>query len=289
MNNNILIAPVDQESWQFYQTLIPPYYQRKVEKKELNVLAIGATDGVKTLGLGVARLNLTAQNGELLSLYVEPSVRNQKIGTNLLIKLEDSMYTAGYANIFTKYTVQSHTANFEHILEKCKWQTPAIHSYLYKFDISSLVTNFPYANRFCLPKHYDCIQWNHLNRTQLEELRIWARLNKPEPDMMEHGLVPTLSFALCYESDVIGWITNRPLLDNTIRLLALYIKPECERFGLAYAFLLETFRHLTERGFRFVSAYTSISNRQIQNTITRFVRPYLVYEYEIRVSAKYLQ
>jgi len=286
---NILIRQIGQNEWPIYRTLTFPYHRKQIEESQIDILAIGAMHSKEPIGLGIVHLNTYNQTGELLSLYVSPPFRNQQIGSNLLAEIEKVLSYNGYDDIFATYATQLDSSIIiEHILSKRKWQRPSIKDYLYKVDIAQLLDNSVYLWRFKLTDEYSVLLWNDLSDMQTRELESWENANRPQPGVALDELDSNLSFALCHKHEIVGWVTNKPLTVDTARLLSLYIQPNHRNLGFICVLLRNMFTGLRTNGFQFSSVYTTVSNRQIQNTMNAFVRPYLVYECEMRMSSKKL-
>jgi GNAT superfamily N-acetyltransferase len=199
--------------------------------------AIGASLNGKAVGLALAKD--TDQSAYILSIYVRPEYRRQRVGVRLLELLEDHLRERrDFAEL--TYALGADASPFEQFLHTCDWplEGPRLHF----FCADAGIVAAPWFDRAILPNVYTIADWSTITLQEREDL---AASQEPEQWIPEH-LLPFAfesrleqlnSLILRHSGAVIGWLLGESNGDGHIRYVNLYVRPSLNRVGHTFCTL----------------------------------------------------
>ncbi len=232
-----------------YAGMTFPSYQFILQKlqSEDSIVAIGANVNQKPIALVLARLFPQEEAAIILSIFVESAYRCQKVGTSLLVYLEQVLQQRGCKQVELVYTTgKSTTPALKHILQKEGWNQPEFRMLICK-AVSKEMIQAPWLHKHSLPDGFTIFLWSDL--TQAERNSILEKQNAqawyPEilsPFSEEETIEPVNSLGLRHQGEVIGWMITHRLAPDTIRYSCLFIKEELQKIGRAIPLLAESIK-----------------------------------------------
>lgn len=167
---------------------------------------------------------------DIHSLYVDPSVRNQKIGSQLLKEMEKTLVKMGSESIIMHYQDDDPTTPFlENIFKKESWSVKKQVMEQYFFDCKTF-NPYWYKHPPKLPHKIVEFPWDTLKATEREQIEKDYKQGHFDsgvhPFLEEETIEPINSIGLRYKNRVIGWMICHRVAPDTIRYTAFYVKPE---------------------------------------------------------------
>lgn len=198
------------------------------------------------LGLALATVLPSAKIGTVHSLYVEKAFRKKGVGRDLLKAVESSFieeacYLATF--LYPSKTPTEHA--FENLLLETQWHAPTV--YMRRYFFNCQLFNAPWFNRH-YPRFKDLklFPWKELTQEERALLkRREEQLAFPKfvsPFLHEEKIEPLNSLGLRYGGEVIGWMINHRISQDTICYASLYSDPEFQHRGFVIHLLAEAIR-----------------------------------------------
>jgi len=218
------------------------------------LVGIGAIDQNKPVGLALAILDKPYGHANILDLYVDPSHRNQHIGRDLLLTLQQESIKQG-AGLFTYiYPLnEDYTPALEKMIASCGWTKAR--PFLIKCHFNVFNFNIPWVMKstHTFPPGYSIFPWAELTRAERQDLERRGRENEfayaVSPFANEAKITPLNSIGLRFQGRVVGWMICHQIAPDTIQYSALYVESTLKQHGLIMVTLLvdSMHRHLTAR------------------------------------------
>ena len=229
----------------YYKLTFSRYYSKlQACNQESSIVAIAANFAEKPIGLALAEIQ-SNHEAEVLSIFVEPSHRNQGVGTDLMKHLLDELKKRQCQSVQLVYiTGKPSTPALEHLLEKFDWTPPEPRMLVCKGDRRTL--SAPWLHKdYRLPSGFSIFPWVEiteqeritLQKEQENESWIPSQLN---PFQHEKKMEPLSSMGLRYHNRVVGWLITHRIAIDTIRYTSSYIKPDLQKLGRILALYVET-------------------------------------------------
>jgi GNAT superfamily N-acetyltransferase len=278
-----------------YSSLTVAVYRSFLEDRYgLHLTAVGASINGEPVGLALA--NQSQQSAHIVSIYVRPEYRRQRVGVRLLQMLEDHL-AAQCDRAEITYVSAPDASPFEQFLRACDW--PLDGPRLHVFSLDAGIMSARWFDGAVLPDIYTIENWNTMT---LQEREVLAASQKMEPWIPEH-LVPFAfesrleqrnSLVLRRSGQLIGWLLSEPHGDGHLRYVNLYVRPSFNRAGRTFCTLalvaeavrrqIRTFGHRS-RGFFEVEP----ANKDFLRFIDRHLANYLVSRTELKKLTKELR
>jgi hypothetical protein len=184
------------------------------DNPKLHPLVIKASINQEPVGLLVGLQQFSSSCSiELVSLFVQPDFRHQKVAEKLLIEFEKQSKLLAIDEINVTYmTGQKTTPYLEKLFSKRFFSVPETRMLVVRCSLDS-IKPIPWLNRYSLSDDYQIKPWVDL--TQNERLEI-EQSNRVEhwiaddliPFNYEQGIEPITSLALLVGGKVRGWCLN---------------------------------------------------------------------------------
>jgi GNAT superfamily N-acetyltransferase len=221
-----------------YQGFTFPRFRPHLEvlKPEGSIVAIAASDSDLPVGLVLAEILPDGKSAEVLSIFVLQKYRGRQVGTSLLIRLEEELFSRGCTSVNLVYTTgKSTTLHLEHLLEKCNWTVPKPRMIVCK-STTDKIADAPWMQKSTLPAAYTVFPWVEI--TAEERLAI-AQQQAAEPWIppqlipfdSEQDLEPLNSIGLRYQGQVVGWVITHRLAPDTIRYTCSFVRQDLQKMG----------------------------------------------------------
>jgi GNAT superfamily N-acetyltransferase len=136
-----------------------------VEQYGLHLTAVGASMNGEAAGLALA--TQSQQSAHILSLYVRPEYRRQRVGVRLLKMLEDHL-AAQCDRAEITYAMGPDASPFEQFLRACDW--PLEGPRLYVFSLDAGIMSARWFDRAILPNIYTIENWSTITLPDREGL-----------------------------------------------------------------------------------------------------------------------
>ncbi len=219
-----------------YQRFATPDYRGMIEGEKAdgisfsNSIAIAVEKDSEPVALCLASYYKELAYGNIHSLHVDPSVRNQGIGHSLLKNMEQTLVEKGCQSIILHYRDDEPTTPYlEKILKEEGWSEKEQVVEQYFFDCKTF-NPYWYDHPPKFPKGITEFPWKQLKpveKKQIEKDYSQGHFDSSvNPFLEEKTVEPINSIGLRYKGEVIGWMICHRVAPDTIRYTAFYVKPE---------------------------------------------------------------
>ncbi len=272
------------------------------DTKMVQPLAVSARieDAPIGLALGEAPTNRSDRSDresvpQLLSVFTRPETRNRGVATRLVARLEEELTERGFERLETTYmTGKASEAAVERLLEKRGWSAPLARTVTLRFTPAEALST-PWFGRLKLPESkYEIFPWTELRpeeraeleRSQAESGWIAKGLEPWEHD--RHGFDPVSSIGLRYRGQVIGWVINHRLSENTVRFTCSFMNKPLGRRGRIFPLYTASLQRLKESGCKMCTLVTPVVYQTMVEFVKRRCAPWATFFGETRGSSKVL-
>ena len=253
-----------------YSALTASVYRPLFERPALPFTATGASFNGEAVGLALA--THTDQAAHILSIYVRPQYRRQRVGLRLLEMLEANL-TPKCARAELTYALGKDALHFEEFLHACHWPLEGPH--LDVFSVSAEIVSAPWVVRATLPDIYTIEDWSTITQQERETLTTSQETERWIPEHLvpfgfELRLERVNSLILRRSGTIIGWLLTQAYGDGHIRYVNLYVRPSLNRVGHTFC----TLALIAEAARRHIHAYGAHSRGffEVQPANTDFLR-----------------
>jgi ribosomal protein S18 acetylase RimI-like enzyme len=228
---------------------------------------------------------------ELLSVYVAPRARCQGMGRLLVGEMESAIAGAGFARAETVYmTGGPGIGFFESVLAHRGWSPPAVRMFVFKGMIRQLQCS-PWFGRFELGRGFELFPWSTLGAGGMAALQeSHARTGWIAEDLRPwlHSALDASSLGVRYRGEVVGWVLNHRLGDETIRFTCSFMRRDLSRRARILPAWYESVRRAAEAGYRRLTFTVPARHREMAASALRWGAPWLTFRGETRGSSKEL-
>jgi GNAT superfamily N-acetyltransferase len=222
-----------------YQPFTFPLYRSRLQGLKLapSTVAIAATDAAnQPIGLALAEIRPDGRSAEVLSIFVQPTHRQQGVGTALLARLAAELSLRGCDHAYLVYTTgQPTTPALERLLQKNNWTSPQPRMLVCR-STTKFIANAPWMQRKMLPAAYQIFPWQDITTAeclaiqQTQAASPWIPKDlyplQPEPNLELLN-----SLGLRYQGQVVGWMITHRLAPDTIRYSYGFIRQDLQKMG----------------------------------------------------------
>lgn len=186
------------------------------------------------------------EEGEIISIFLQPEYRNRGIGTRLFKEAEQFLLLQGCKSITICYKKEKeYTVYLEKILAQLNWSFPKPHT----TNLHFIVKEFHPAwhRKYNLPENLEIISWFKMTEKEKEFL-IRMDLNDVIPATVSpfhknpESIEPINSLILRYQGTLVGWIVSNRITQDTIQYSSLFFFPEWRNKGWFIFLLSESIR-----------------------------------------------
>lgn len=236
-----------------------PRYRQLLALQQADIIMLQAGPAQHPTGF------LLARQGELLSLFVTPSMRGQGVGCHLLQAYEDELRRRDVSRAHTVWTDGTPGAlAFAALLARARWSAPQARMVIYGASFERLGLAL-WMNAFSqLGPEFWLGSWEELAPTQLTALRQVVRFEgwvPPELDPFKFTGVgmdgaaaePAFNLACTFHDEVVGWNLAHRLDANTLRISCTLVRPDLQHHLVMLALWREVFRRNQDAAYSRVS------------------------------------
>ena len=173
---------------------------------------------------------------EIFSFFVVPDERNKRIGSQLLILIENSLRNQGIQQVQTRYRSDwGSLAVIERMLKTNGWENPLLIRVIAEIDIRHFIdTPWPKVK---LPSDYTLFNWNELTKADRSAIDLMIKNKEVPPEFNPYQnpdkIFLPVSFGLRNKGVIIGWNIVYSLSDETKEYNNLFIRKEFRKLGHA--------------------------------------------------------
>jgi len=272
------------------------------DRRAIQPLGFAAVEGGKPQGLVLGCVPFgspdpsleLANDPELLSVYVAPAARRQGIAGALLQRLEEAVAAAGFRRLSTVYmTGPSEIESLERILQRRQWSPPQPRMLILKGTLQEIVAA-PWYGKYQRRDHFEFFPWSELSAEDLERLRTshqetgWIAKDLVPWHYDTATLEPGSSIGIRLAGEVVGWVINHRLGDDTVRFTCSFIRRDLARRARILPAYSESIRRAHEADLRRLMFSVPMHHPAMVGFALRWCAPWLSFQGETRGSAKEL-
>ena len=247
--------------------------QSRIEKPFMGILAI--KDG-QPIGLILANAESSQTIFRIHSFLVHPQFQNQRIGTNLLKKLEKEIKNRG--GVVLEGTFKSHWKSVGYvrrILIQRNWKTPKPQLIVAKGKVKNALSFF--ANSSLLSSPFFLFPFTDLQKSDIDFIQkkqSQTQWFEPtfDPFFERATIERKCSFLLKKEAEIVGWIVTHRINSDIREITALFIDAEYRKFKIAYLMIQKVLQQLETVGILQFMVTSKIDGNAVAQLILREAR-----------------
>lgn len=280
----------------FYAPFTLPQFRCRLRNLQADetTIAIGVSNLEKPVGLAMAEIFPEDKSAKILSICVAPAYRRQKIGTALLIRLEEELYKRGCtkAKLFFKAGKPTSLA-VESLLQKLNWSIPQPWDIECKSDLETIFKAPWLQMKFHLPRDMMIFPWAEITDQEriviqkTYELEPWFE-DGANPFKNEKNLEPLNSLGLRYQGKVVGWMLTERIAPDSIYYKCMFVRKDLQRLGRGIALFVNAIRIQDEAKIPKGIWGVHLENPPMLRFVKKHMMPYLTSFEEVRYSSKQL-
>lgn len=278
-----------------YKHLTYHWFQERLNllsTQYLTTIAIGVVIKGQPVGLVLAEYQKERHQATILSLVVAQEHRQQGIGTELLIQIEEILTASGCQQIDFVYNLNLTTPILERMLDRQNW-TPAFACSLRCLTNLQTIEQAPFLTRYTLPHKFTISPWMEL--TAQEQAKIERRENGLDyPDELcpfRAGRIKAPSSVIVRDrGEVVGWSIVEQMMPNLVNYASLFVKPEYRASGLGIHVLAASInRQIADKTVTNGLFTVLQENTAMVKFMTKNLAPYLTSINTYWKSSKFIQ
>ncbi|MBT5658892.1 MAG: GNAT family N-acetyltransferase [Rhodospirillaceae bacterium] len=229
------VAPEDAKTYLDYtyplarETLLSP------EDKALILVAAHSGDDVIGFGFGWGAKKPNP-GFELISLYINPFLRQQSIGSAILSKIEEEFAKLGYKEGVHFLMAEDGENPLGKFLAHNNWHQVAIRQIICKSTID-LAYETPWLVRARLPDGYRIKRWDEVSEDERAAVQRRQETSGPwyaddqDPFAREDDCHKDTSLALMKGDEVVGWVITHVIGEEVLRWTISFVSPDLQSIG----------------------------------------------------------
>lgn len=211
-------------------------FPKEGDRRRVQPLAVGAREDETPVGLALGCLPLGDGDApELLSFYLHPKRRTPDHAGALLERFETAVRDAGHASVGHVYTAGGpDTEALEALFAERGWTPPETRMVTLRFTLEE-IQQTPWYKRYRRRSGFDFTPWAEVTEADLEALRA----SHEESGWIAEDLVPwgfdqqrldaASSVAIRLDGDVVGWVINHRIDEETLRFTCSFLRRDLSR------------------------------------------------------------
>ena len=218
--------------------------------KESPLLAVGAFEGEKPVGLLLSFLYKEEGEAEFLSAFTKKEHRRQGIAEAMLKFTEENLIKNGYRT----YEISIERGKpmrdaFEKLVLKSDYPEPEFKALMCR--ATSRMRAAPWLYKDLLPPSCEIFLWKNITDGERKIIIESQKASKWFPDNLypftnEKNIEYGNSLGLRYKGEVVGWVINHRPLPNLIRYTYMFVRDELQKYGFALPLLINSIRRHVE-------------------------------------------
>lgn len=274
-----------------YDALTFPSIKNRWQSRQLQgeLLGVSASISENLVGFIIAEILPNLKRATIISFYVLPEFRQQKIGSSLLFYLEKDLVKNGFTHLEVSYQQTEITGlALEAMLRKFNWQPPESKFLLAKTTTEKIAAA-PWLYKFNLPKEYEIFSWQELSQKEAQAIR--SRSDYPpalNPFTNDPRIEFMNSFGVRHKGEIIGWSLTHRVAPDAIRYSSLFVRQKYQKMGRAVPVLAESIKRQIASPVPYCTFSVAKENPAMLKFVQRRLLPYLTYCSEGRWVIKIL-
>lgn len=270
------------------------------DRRPIQPIAFVALDGGAPAGLvlgcvpnGPAPSDLEMENDpELLSVYVPLEFRRRGFGGLLVEKLETAVRKAGLSRLVAVYmTGKPEIAFLERLLARRLWSPPEIRMRVFKSSLQQAAAT-PWYQKQKLDRRFQLFPWCQVPAEDVTRLNASHR----ETGWIADDLVPwhydrkgldlASSIGVRMNGEVVGWVINHKVNDDTVRFTCSFMRRDLSRRARLLPAICESIRRAGEAGYKYLTFTVPAHHAEMTRFAERWCGPWASFCGETRGSSK---
>lgn len=267
---------------------------RELDEEPFEPLAVGAFIDEVPIGLALGGTAPDTGEVELLSLFVAKAHRRQGVGRNLVLAFEQVARHTGRPILVAVYMTDRQGSDvFEHLAKTLGWGEPSTRMVSVRFSNESLA-KAPWMGKYKLGADWEIFPWAELTDEEREAIRTTnEREEWIKPDLVpwkfdKHGFEPKTSLGARYKGEVVGWVINHQIAEDTIRYTCSFMRQPWGRLGKIVPLYSESFTRFLASGATWATFTTPLRHKGMVGFAKRWFGPWSTYLGESRGIEKLL-
>jgi len=257
-------------------------FLRQAMEGSEDYIALAAFQDSLPVGLFLARYDRPARSVQLLSISVDPAMRNRGIAGMLLEFAYQHLCEREIVSLEAVYTsALAGRVPFERIISDHGWSKPQPRILFCRGTVARMHREAPWIRRVVLPEAFKIFDWEELTPKDREQLNedIDAEILPSElsPFYQEDLIDLATSVGIRYQGKVIGWQINHPLPleQGVLRYSRTYVYPEFQRTGRGIIVIKESIeRHMQRRAEDFPYFLSDVAYER--SAMVRFYKRHII-------------
>lgn len=262
-------------------------------------LAVGAWHGDEPVGLVLADRPTEEQREDFApkvqSLYVVPEFRRRGVGTGLMATMEELLAELGHPEVHATYMTGKRSVEaVETILEKRGWTPPETRTVTLRFTPEQALQT-RWFGKVDLPEDdYEIFPWTELTDEERARLKRSNAESRWIAEGLEpwrhdhHGFDPISSLGLRYRGEVVGWVVNHRVDEETVRFTCSFMGRGLGRLARILPLYTASIRRIREAGIGNCLFVTPVSYRNMVAFVKRRCAPWASFFGETKGTKKEL-
>jgi GNAT superfamily N-acetyltransferase len=259
--------------------------------QESSLLAFASFYGESPVGLLIGQHDQNSRTGDILSFYIKPSHRRQRLGTSLVRGFETEVKRRGGTMLSINFTSEGLTSTpLQGFLQANYWDTPTCREFACKGTVDQGF-KMPWVKRVRKQDgEFRISSWCKASAAELSRIKSMKGSIPPDLYPFSHHQCPEpiTSILLTRKEDIAGWLVTHRISPDTIRYTHNYVLPELENRGLALAMMATAIRAQHETGIRNIIWTTPAHHARMVEFTQRRIFPYLSWMKHVMCSTKKL-
>jgi GNAT superfamily N-acetyltransferase len=261
-----------------------------------SVMGVLARFKGQPVGLALGKVFLKGDTGQVLSLYVDSTFRNKRMGTALMQKVEAELKKKHCDNLTLGFKADElELLSLKKLLDKCGWEPPKIQGYNYQTTVEHFFKDLPWARRSReFPYRSYIFPWKDLTKEEKQKLEeeegpdSWKETGT-SPFFFGGTFEPQTSLGLRVGGDVVGWIINHQIKPDEILYGSYFVRPRFRGRGLSISLLLESLKLQKEAGIPNCNWFVEAPNKLVKKFYQKVLGPCVIKEEEFWLASKSLK
>jgi len=290
--------PFENMTYPAYRHLLPlrPTVRmpRELDEEPFDPLAVGAFDGEEPIGLALGGTAPDTEEVELVSLFVVKAHRRKGVARDLVRAFEQVARHSERPVLSAVYmTGRPGSDVFEHIASSLGWSEPETRMVSVRFSTESLA-KAPWMGRYKLGADWEIFPWAELTDAERERIRTTNEESEwIKPDLVpwkfdKHGFDTATSLGARHKGEVVGWVINHRIADDTVRYTCSFMRQPWGRMGKIVPLYSESFSRFLRSGATWATFTTPLRHKGMVGFAKKWFGPWSTYLGESRGVRKAL-
>jgi len=271
-------------------------YPREGDGRRVQPLAVGARQDETPVGLALGCVPLSdGDSPELLSLYLRSEGRSPEASDGLLARFEAAVRDAGFDSLGFVYTSGTREAELlEELLARRGWSSPETRMVILRFALSEVKTT-PWYQRYRQRTGFELTPWVEVSEADLAALRAsheesgWIAEDLAPWGFHLNRVEPASSLAIRLEGEIVGWVLNHRMDEQTVRFTCSFLRRDLSRRGRIVPAYSESVERAEAAGFERGLFTVPKHHRAMVAFVQRWCAPWFGFVGETRGVAKSLK